>query len=632
MSALECAVQSGSYMQALKVYEAIPHPSPVQTRWAGWCALHLGELVQARRLLLLAIHGGAESARIDLAACLRFLGDFPGARAQLDLLDLAQLSSRDAALALREQAILTRQSGRSAQSIELLEQAWGQAVGASLEVQATVAYSLALALSALGREYTASSYLRFAEMHAAPGVKPYVLLAQATCATMLGQYNIAQSTLNQVFASENPLIQPVAHYHLGNCQRAQGATELALKSYSLAVVLSIKAQQPETECFAHLALTALATGRADVSKERFHLTRARALVTSPRAHAYVCWRSGAAMARTDHVEAEALFERALCYFRSTENSRETVWVLLHFAEAYLKWGQPQHASQTIKHAADVHISLGAEQQLYVELQALPLTLNWLKALPTDAYEAILINSGPNQSSNLILEVYTLGKTMILMNGSRIRLQLKKSVEVLTFLLKHSSASLMDLQSAVFTDIPGARSKNYFHQVRLELKRLIPGLDVSYCRNTKRYSVILSRVNVQWDVQKLEQAIEQSSGAALLSSPTCVRDFLPESGSDWVVAERDRMSRWIVRIGLETMEKWYQDGEYSKCLCLTERLIEIDPLDLSLHVMLIQATGQLNGLMAAYAVIRQSQAYFKKEVGEIPSSLSEIQYLKRIHLN
>ena len=226
---------------------------------------------------------------------------------------------------------------------------------------------------------------------------------------------------------------------------------------------------------------------------------------------------------------------------------------------------------------------------------------------------------------------TLGSPAILVNGQRVRLQMKKFVEVLAFLLKEGETTLGTLQTEVFTDAPPARSKNYIHQVRHELKRLVPGLSVPYDTTTQTYRVHCEGVHLTWDWQQAQDVLLSSERDVMLTADLNVRNFLQDSDSEWVETERERMSRWIVRVGLETMDAWYSAGDYAKCVKLAQRLIEIEPLDEGLHDFLIRATAQVSGVSAARAIYWESRTLFAREVGHVPPLLDTLaQQLQQSH--
>lgn len=625
--ALLKAVLAGEYQQGVRLFEALKRPKPRDFRWAGVCYLHLGDVLQARHLLLTAVNQGDEAAQIDLATCLRFEGEFDAARAQLSGLDLPSLSPQDAALALREQAVQEQQCGQTTRAAALLDEAWGHAVGASPTVQSAVAHSIALVAAHQGNDAKAEAYLHFAQGQAHNTRRVYLRLAQAASATYLGKYEDAEGHLKAAerHTKVAPLISSLLPYYWGVWFRARGEANQAREAFGRAAHLAREQQQPETECYAQLGLAALATAAGDGVLERASLARAKALVKTPRARAYFDWRQGAALARRADVTSLKRLRAAQKYFQSSSCTREQVWVLLHLAEAHSLLGSPEAARETLCKAADAHITLGGQQHLSLELRTLPRVRHLLDALGEHEYEQVLY--APANQAPQVAEVtlVTLGAPAILVNGQRVRLQMRKSVEVLAYLLQHGKTTLATLQTEVFAEVPPARAKNYIHQVRLELKRLVPGLSLPYDAATQMYQVRWEGVHLMWDLQQVRDALQASKPDVMLTTRFNVKDFLGASESEWVETERERMSRWIVRVGLETMDTWYSEGSYAKCVQLAQRLIEVDPLDEGLHDFLIRATAQVSGISAARTACWESHAFFAKEVGHVPPLLERLAY-------
>ncbi|WP_034388530.1 BTAD domain-containing protein [Deinococcus sp. YIM 77859] len=623
--ALLKAVLTGEYQQGAQLFEALKRPGAQDFRWGGVCHLHLGDALKARRLLLMAVAKGDQAARVELATCLRFEGEFAAARAQLSSLDVERMTARDAALALREAAVLEQQCGEVTQAAALLDEAWSHAVSADLLVQSAVAQSIALVAAHQGNDVKAEAYLQFAEEHANAMRRVYVLLARAASATYLGRFEDAEQALSAAErrATSCPLATALLAYRWGMWFSAQGQWNQARESFGRAIHLAREQQQPETEFYAQLGLTALATAGGDETAERGSLARAKALVKTPRAQAYLDWRLGAAMVRQANPRGLERLNAASGYFQTSGCTREVIWVLLHLVEAHAVLGSPVAAREALREAADAHLMLGSQQHLALELNGLARTRQLLDTLTEHEYERVLC--GPSSTAMPVAEVtlVTLGSPAILVNGQRVRLQMKKFVEVLAFLLKEGETTLGTLQTEVFRGVSQTRSKNYIHQVRHELKRLVPGLSVPYAAATQTYRLHCEGVHLTWDWQQARDALLSSERDVMLTASFNVKTFLQDSDSEWVETERERMSRWIIRVGLETMDTWYSAGDYAKCVKLAERLIEIDPLDEGLHDFLIRATAQVKGVSAARTVCWESRTLFAREVGYIPPLLDTL---------
>jgi len=193
------------------------------------------------------------------------------------------------------------------------------------------------------------------------------------------------------------------------------------------------------------------------------------------------------------------------------------------------------------------------------------------------------------------------------------------VEVLAYMCRHTEVSLKNLQRALFPDTPAQRAKNYFHQVRVDIASRAPGLDIHYDSKRRLYR-LESQTPLVWDVAELEVALTEP-GHPLPDLSNL--DFLPTSESEWAHEEREHLKRWVTQIALETINHWFQAGDYEKCIQLAERLLPLDPLDEALHTFLLNATWQARGELAAHHLYRHSAATFMREVGEVPGGLKHL---------
>lgn len=624
--ALRAAFQAGNYALGVTLFQALRRPRAEHYRLAGRCYLHLSQTLPARQLLLRAAQRGLVAARIDAATCLRMDGDLNGALQELQGLESAQLNVQDTAGLLREQAILHSHLGQMEEAIVLGQRAWASAVAAPLSVQANVAYTLANLLCSTGRDLQAEAYLDFAQQHTSPHAAPYVALAQARAKTCLGRFAQARDalTLASQLSASLPLIQPVIRYHEATWYRAQGQWDSAREQYTQCVTLARDVRQSDTECYAELGLVALAVQRDDLCAAHTHLARAAFLAPSPRARAYVAWRRGRVRRMQQDQGGIDDLQEAWTYFQQQGGKREALWLSLHLAEAYLTSGQQDQARQTLHWTAQTHLALDRQQCLWIELRSLPLTVAFLKSLGDDALEHVLLEHGEAGITTGAVRLVTFGEPAIYVNGQRARLQLRRSIEVLVYLLRTGPVGLAQLRRDLFTDIPASRAKNYLHQVRLELGRLLPGLSVPYDPQHRTYTLKLEGVELKWDVQALQLSLSGPEGWRRLTAQMAPVNFLAQSEGEWVLSERVHLSRWIIRVGLDTLESLYRSGRYEDVHDLAERLIEIEPLESALHVFLLRATAEAAGIRAALVECHQCQATFRQEVGEVPSVLKALE--------
>lgn len=613
---------AGEYERGIAAFHRLEQPSGSDYRWAGACQFRLGRVLEARQWLLTALSKGERGANVDLAICLRFEGEFAAAGACLDTLRDEALSPRDAALAYRERAILEQQQG-GGQVMALLDIAWSHAVGAERTVQAAVAQSIALVASQQGNDQKAHAYLTFAEQHGSAAGRLYVRLAQAASATYLGQGNQAKVSLQEAERDLtcHHVAAPLLAYRWGQWYRAEGHHADAEQALLRAVTLARAHHQPETEFYAQLERVALATLQGVEGVIRTALARAEVLAQTPQAQAHLQWRKGTSLIMRGQAEGLALLTAALELFVAGGHAREVVRVWLHLVEAHLRLNNQNAARLALTRAAEAHAALGGQHHLEHELRSLKRTSDFLEGLCAEAFERTLTQRQPLAVCHVDVSVQTVTHLGVFVNGQPVRFQLRKTTEILVYLLVHGSCRLTDLQRDLFPDVPTFRSKNYIHQARLELKRLVPGMSIVYCPTSQAYQIESTGIRLTWDIQTLRDAVATQSPEAWLHLDLNVRNFLTQLENEWVEVERERLSRWILSAGLEIVDRWYAQGHHDHCVCVSRKLLQLDPLNEALHEITIRATAQLSGFSAARSTYWECRTLFLQEVGHEPEALS-----------
>ena len=99
--------------------------------------------------------------------------------------------------------------------------------------------------------------------------------------------------------------------------------------------------------------------------------------------------------------------------------------------------------------------------------------------------------------------------------------------------------------------------------------------------------------------------------------------MPTLESEWVEETRRDIEWSVARVGLETLERLYQDSKYEVCEQLALRLLEINPLEIGAATLLVRAVLELHGALAAQRELDRWQGHFVRELGEVPDSLRRL---------
>jgi two-component SAPR family response regulator len=198
------------------------------------------------------------------------------------------------------------------------------------------------------------------------------------------------------------------------------------------------------------------------------------------------------------------------------------------------------------------------------------------------------------------------------------------VEVLTYLLDHPDVHLEQVLLDLFGESSARQGRNYFHQVRYELARKVPGLSVPFDAVRKTYRVYLDGVDVDSDFDTVrralvtggEQGLEQA--LRLFAGP-----LLPHAESEWAIAEREDLSAALVRLGVTVLEGWSASGRYHESRDLAERLLTVDPWNELVTEYVVRATRAAEGEVAAVFMADRYTRRFERELGLVPRRLMSL---------
>jgi len=609
MDTVRQAAQAGEYAQGLERFRALTLPSGEDLHWVGVCLLNLNQLPEASLRLQQAIHLGVGAAAAYLAALHFQQGNVALARSTLERVDPQGLPGEAAALWYREQTRILWVLGETREILfTLANRAWTLAAEARLDVQVSVATLLGHLHGHFGEHVPALAYLTFAVEHGRPERQAYALVARAASLLALGRLEEAEQALEQECDPATSLLRGELQARL---LWVRGNTRGAVQGWT--ALLPASQGHPRTELRLRLGLLCAAILDQNESQVYLQLGRAEHLVRTPYDQALLDHRAGLWLGRQGQHDGLSRLQDAARSLAAGGHLYDLLRVQLALAEV-----QPASRSQHLQEAAQTAAALAVVPFLEPEWPLLPESTADLRSLDPSSFlrQALL---GPLRVPRLQLR--TLGQAALEVEGEPVRFRMGRSVEILAFLLREGEVSLAHLQRRLFPDVPSQRAKNYFHQVRVDIASRVAGLNVDYDVKRKVY-LVCSDAPLQWDVHEFEATLRNPEGP--LPELTSV-DFLPAAESEWAQEEREQLRRWVTQVGLETMDQWYQVGDYEKCIQLAERLLPLDPLDEALHTFLLNATWHARGQLAAQHRYRHSAATFIREVGEVPPGLMKLEH-------
>lgn len=619
---------AGDSDSAWRLYQGLENPTPLEDRFAGTALLNLGEAGRAKNLLLRAWARGCPEAGIELSTVARSLGDFRLAHKALQGLDLTALSDFDKCLFFREKGMLLYETGRLEDAIEHLEEAWGNTFRTPLAeaLKPPILHALGFLYSLKGFEHQATECFDSALSNASPARRLMVLSSRALSLIYLGRYDQAAADLAAIeaAASRPPVVELGYLYDRALLAKALGDRASAKELFCRCAERAEHYSQRDFESYADLSLVSLYTADGDTAQARKYLAKARGRVSSERAALMLSLREGVlagAEGAAKLAEVAEQFERGHFY-------REASWAWAHLANAYLKQQNPAMAELVLNKAIDACHALRSVAALSPELRLMPELLEYMASLAPDRYAAGFYQEYLKLSAAKPglrqLRLVSLGASRLLLDGQPVRLGLSRSLEVLAYLLRKPGNSLEGILADLFPDADPKQARNYFHQTRYDLEGAVPGLSIPFDRLRRSYSVQFEDLDFSWDADDVLSALNTPEPQTVLELFELYRGpFLPAASSEWAEMEREELAWSALKIGLQILERWFEQGMYRECLALGRRLLEIDPCSEPLCYYIIESVRSLEGEIAARLEYERICERYRRELGEVPPAVRRL---------
>jgi DNA-binding SARP family transcriptional activator/tetratricopeptide (TPR) repeat protein len=632
-------IVAGQYQMAWDTYQTLEAPTALDERWAGYALAIIGRGFEARDLLLQARRRGCLEAGIELSFTQQSIGELARAQEALERLDLESFSGLDRAFAERQSGMLALAQGDYRNALNAFERAW---VSAHDDDDGSVALpgiaqALAFVCAHLGYDVRADHYYGFALERGSAAMRGSLLLARAASRINLDLIDGAESDLHTAC----PLLEGDAYsqasleHHTGLLADARGQWHEAVNHFKKAVQLAETVGNTVIACSAELGAASALLSLGDHRRARTHLDRAAKRCETPNALADRAMLEGEFYLRRQQPElAVSHLERASRALMELHADRNAARAQLWLAEAHLAQQNPCAADSALEDAATIWRALGADAILS-ELRALP---NVLQHLNNDSnhpargmYDAFHRQTRvPAMLAPARLHLYSLGKSRLELDGTAVRLELRRALEVLVYLLRVAQthpegSSIQNVLRDLFPDVAQRQARLYFHQVRYELEKKIPGLGVPYNATNRTYALRCD-FEITWDVLEFEAALaEQSPAGVTRAFKLYGGGLMPNAEGEWLESERASLNAHALKSGLEWCKTWFERQQYGRCVQLATRLLEIDPLDESLNEHLVRATRALEGRVAARQTVKRLRQRFETELGTLPVTLEPDQH-------
>jgi tetratricopeptide (TPR) repeat protein len=648
-SELQTLVKSGAHTEGLSVYESLSNPTALEDRLGGQCLWSLGRYEEAKIPLYRALQRGELEAAVDLISIHVHTNDFIEAQEWIDSALTLGLPAKSQIKILFSQGDLYVKTGKNRQAIKTLKKAWVQAniIEEDKGLVSQVAQSLVAALQSVGSDHEALDYLGKALNKTNSFWETILKISQAYCAIGVGDYILAQQSLQQTQKSSEANLS-VSSYHLiaeGIFRVSQKEFDVAARQFELAIQASERVDNREFQLLSRTWASASHLGMNDLDQARAVLMPLKQLELSPAEEAIRRLRLGVLhLTGAELQRAKIDLEAAALTFNTLEHQRELGWSLLRLAQWYLESGEEKLANETLERVADVANGVGGTAFLVSELNLMGLeVVQRLGAIASRyAMHALAPVLEPERNVSIPLDsrplvrrlrVVTFGKPMLLAEDRNVTPRLNKAMELIAFLLINPQSSLERILDAVFPNSDLKAGANYFHQIRHKLTRDVPELRIVQDKQTKLYMLDSGTVPLESDYEDVVKLLNHATHTELHQALEMYRGaFMPHLESDWAEEVRNNVEWLLVRSGLRVVQDLYDRGNFEDCRKLTEKLRKVAPLDVGLNEMLVRATNEIDGLLAARRTLTDVEKYFNAEVGELPTPLENLKRDFKLNLN
>ncbi len=652
LSPIQRLAQSACYTEGWEFYQQLPMPSAADDRWAGICLWNMGRLEDARTVFTRAKRRGETGALVGLASVSRLLGLLDDCEAYLELAFDGSLAPDDWIRALRERGDLytARNNLKLALAAYLDARLEADLCDDAKTLIPMIDESLGYTYHLLGNDRKARELLDRALLSTNPTFRLSVRITRIYVYIYNGDFLSAENELfHQDFENlSNLLLHSFKLYITGIYKITQKDWENAHASFDECVKISERSGFLETDCLSKLGISKTHIALQQFDEARAALKRAENLKVNPE---YVAAREltgGVLWTNLNQLEkAHSCLANAQEYYQSHEMARELAWTHLHLAVWHLKNNDPESASLSLEHVADIANSLGGNAFLMLELRLIS-DIQALAAIATPyglhALQPVLESNFEAEEITLPLEhrpkvnefrIRAFGQPMLLANGKPVHLSsTAKTLELLSYLMLHPMSTLEKILTEVFEDATDPKAaRNNFHQIKHQLVQHSNGLQIAYDRVTRTYSLEAGMAGLNWDYSEIMRLLSVPVDNDLnLALDLYAGAFLRHSSAEWVEEVRSNVEWLMVRTGLKVVQDLFERGDFDACRKMTERLRKVEPLDLGLNELLVRATTELEGALAGRRTVAEVERTFGGYGESLPPTLKQLREELKLTLN
>lgn len=516
---LESPVQGWVFLRefdkGIECYEALTERTAFDDRWAGICYFHIHEDMRSVELFYRAIARGVDAARINLAHALGYIERGDEVIPELLKVERSQLSTYDKVLYYRVKSLHEETSGDLRTALRDAETAWELVQGApQFSILAPdILSQLAVLHGRVGRAQAALNFID-KNLSISSGVDALrARIHRAHILITLGKFTHAVAELEALDLTIAPkYLVSIVHVYLGEAEWALGNLERSVHQFESAVDTAAELDIGFEEFLARIGLALLYGVRGNLELAFEHLGYAERLVGDRSDRLYFRFRE----IHLRRISATLGATEAINELRTVADElgkmgalQEQGWVRLHIANELWQLGEPEFERE-LDDIRTLSLLLQNPSFLSRELALLP------------HFSEVVAKVLDKAHSRRTLHVHTLGEEGLTLDGTPVRLPLRRGVEILAYFLEQPKVTLETLTRDLFPNSKPRTARSYFHQFRYQMSRSIGGVSIDFESTERVYQLKSKDVTILWDVEALRAGDESLRD----------REFLPKSRSYW----------------------------------------------------------------------------------------------------
>ncbi|WP_034343942.1 tetratricopeptide repeat protein [Deinococcus misasensis] len=501
----------GEFATGVAFYQTLSKPSPEDDRWVGLCYIVLGEQERAIEYLMRSVERGCIAAKIELARLYSY-SRVSDAKNEIYSIDIDKLREYDLALYYRALSVIKLQAGDEI-PLSDCEKSWRiiQPCQEFKFVAPRILVILSYLYQIFKKKEMAEYCLERAEEICVTSNNWNIKMSRADLMYDLNKFNECEKLCLEVYDGENDKLKAASLNLIGRVRLSLHDLEGALKYFTSAANEAMKYKAFHNYFVSHSYLVIIYKRMLRPVDSVKSLSEMKRYADSEALRWKVSLRELIIKEELNQSDMEVM-KNMLEFRTKTGSVSEILRVMLYSIEFMFKL----NILNKIDVEIEKMINYCADNNAFGECSEEWLFLENLNNYLIRSYNAPF----PNQPVKLI-KITTIDSESIKMNDDIIKIPLKKTFELIVFMLINGEVDLNNIVSNVFGEQDKERAKNNFHQIRHVMDRKLKIFRILHKKSSGFYK-IETEFPVKIDILDYINSNTKIEGI-----------FMPSSESEWV---------------------------------------------------------------------------------------------------